>query len=443
MRILIVDDDELMRDFMLSTLSQDDYEIEEADSAEKALKLLGKKDFDIVISDIKMSGMSGIELFHKIYDLKPQIKWILITAYGSIEEAVSAIKKGAFDYLTKPLKNPDELREVVKKAASEIKMSEKIELLKEEIGKGLPPLEIIFCGRKMKEVFNLVKEVALTNATVLITGESGTGKELVARTIHSLSLRSKEPFVAVNCAALSESVLESELFGHEKGAFTGAIATRKGRFELADRGTIFLDEIGEISQPIQVKLLRVIQEKAIERVGSSNPIKVDIRIVSATNKDLKKEISEGRFREDLYYRLNVFPIHLPPLRERTDAIIPLAEYFIVKYGRELKKDVSRLSDEAKQSILEYKWEGNIRELQNVIERAVIISRGVIEKRHLNLNISADVEKRFKGSLSELEYDAIIDALKKTGGNKKKAAELLGISRRTLHSKINFYDIKDF
>jgi len=438
--ILVVDDDDLMRAFLATVLREEGYLVEEAGDGQSALRKLASAEFDLAITDVKMPGISGLALMQEGSAIRPDIRWIIITAFGSIGEAVQAVKQGARDYLTKPLQNPDELRHVVRRALKEAEDEKRIELLSEEIGKNFPPLDMIFLGDRMKDVLRLVREVAPTSASVLITGPSGTGKELVARVIHQLSPRRDKPFVAVHCAALSETLLESELFGHERGSFTGATALRKGRFELASGGTVFLDEIGEIALSVQVKLLRVLQEKAIERVGGSTAIPVDIRIVSATHKDLKVEMSAQRFREDLFYRLNVFPISLPSLSDRKEVIPALAEYFARKFSSSLGKKACVLSEGAKSALLSYAWPGNIRELQNVIERAVILCKGQIEASHLNLDRPGEGSQPESAGLNELEREAIREALLKTGGNRKRAAELLGISRRTLHYRLKEYGI---
>jgi DNA-binding NtrC family response regulator len=349
------------------------------------------------------------------------------------------MKAGAVDYLTKPFKNPEELRHVIRRVLKEAEAEEKIAFLSEELGKQFPPMEMIFLGDKMQKVYEMVRSVAATTATVLITGPSGTGKELVARVIHQLSPRCEKPLVAIHCAALVDTLLESELFGHEKGAFTGAVSVRKGRFEVADSGTVFLDEVGEISPSMQVKLLRVLQERVFERVGGTNPRPVDIRIISATNKDLKAEVAAGRFREDLFYRLNVFPINLPSLTERPEAIVPLAEFFVNKFAQSLGKKTPAFTAEAKKLLGVYHWPGNIRELQNVIERAVILSQTIIAPESLNIETALKGEAA-TGLLDANERDMILKTLNEVGGNRKKAAEVLGISLRTLHYRIKEYGL---
>ncbi|MFH1025469.1 MAG: sigma-54 dependent transcriptional regulator [Nitrospirota bacterium] len=438
--ILIVDDDELMRSFLSAVLKEEGYLVEEAKDGKEGLAKFLSYDFDLVITDLKMPDMTGLELMSQGKKTKHATLWIIITAYGSISNAVEAIKAGASDYLTKPLQSPDELRHVARRVLEKAETEQTISLLSEELGRQFPPVEMIFLGEKMDGIYRMVEDVSHTSATVLVSGPSGTGKELVARVIHALSPRKKKPFIAVNCGALVDTLLESELFGHEKGAFTGAVSARKGRFELADGGTIFLDEVGEIPQSIQVKLLRVLQERAFERVGGNRPLHVDIRIISATNKDLKAEVSSGRFREDLFYRLNVFPIFLPTLMERRSAIIPLAEFFAGKYSTSLGKRITGLTENVKNQLLEYKWPGNIRELQNVIERAVILSKGKIDEQHLNLEIPKHALHETGGLLRVNEKELIQKTLAETGGNRKKAAETLGISLRTLQYRIKEYGL---
>jgi DNA-binding NtrC family response regulator len=438
--ILIVDDDELMRSFLSTILEEEGHHTEVAGNGKEGLLKLSATDFDLVITDLRMPDISGIDLMREGGKGKPDTKWIVITAFGSIGNAVEAVKAGASDYLTKPFHNPDELRHVVRRVLREAEAEQTITLLTEELGKQFPPVEMIFLGKKMQQVYRMVQEVASTPATILISGPSGTGKELVAKVIHELSPRKKKPFVAVHCAALAETLLETELFGHERGAFTGAVAARKGRFELADRGTIFLDEIGEIAPSVQVKLLRVLQEREFERVGGMKSISVDVRVISATNKDLKAEVSSGRFREDLFYRLNVFPISLPPLVERREAILPLAEYFFNKFAATFGKKIHGITSSAKSALLEYDWPGNIRELQNVIERALIISGREIDIQHLNLENSAGSQRPGKGLLQRSERDTIEKILAEVGGNRKKAAQILGISLRTLQYRIKEYGL---
>jgi DNA-binding NtrC family response regulator len=349
------------------------------------------------------------------------------------------MKAGATDYLLKPFKSPDEVRLVVRRALREVESETRITLLSEEIGRDFPPLDLVFLGAAMEKLHAMAREVSPTTAGVLLTGASGTGKEVLARVIHAWSPRRGQPFVAVNCAALAESLLESELFGHERGAFTGAVAARKGRFELADGGTIFLDEVGEIAPSVQVKLLRVLQERVIERVGGARPFPVDVRVIAATNRDLKALVAEGKFREDLYYRLNVFPLRLPPLAERADAILPLADFFRAKFSAQFGKRVDRFSDAARAELLRYAWPGNIRELQNVVERAVILARGEIEPDHLNLESAAGFTPG-AGELKEVERETIERVLRQSQGNRRQAAAVLGISLRTLQYRLKEYGL---
>ena len=436
--ILVVDDDPLIRSFLSTVLKEEGHRVEEADSGRSGLQLFQAAEFDLVVTDLRMPDLSGLDLIREGRKLRPESRWIIITAYGSIGNAVEAMKVGASDYLTKPFDSPDELRHVVRRVIKEADQERKLTLLAEELGRQYPPSELIFLGKAMAPVRRLIEEVSPTPATVLVAGPSGTGKELVARLIHQWSPRRDGPFVSVHCAALAETLLESELFGHERGAFTGATAMRKGRFELADGGTLFLDEIGDVSPAIQVKLLRVLQEKQFERVGGTRTLTVDVRIISATHRDLREAVAEGRFREDLYYRLSVFPIDLPPLKERSDAILPLAVYFAAKFGAAFGKRVPALTEDAKSALVSYGWPGNIRELQNVIERAVILSSGTIEAALLNLEPEPGRLDAASGLLKSSERELILKTLEETGGNRRKAAEVLGISLRTLQ-----YRIKEF
>ncbi len=438
--ILIVDDDPLLRSFFSTILREEGYSVEEKGSGKEALLLIREREFDLVITDLRMPDMSGIDLLREGQALRPATRWIIVTAFGSIENAVHAMKEGASDYLTKPLKSPEELRHVVRRIFRETEREGRIALLSEELGRHFPPPEMVFMGQEMAHVRDLVHDVAPTGATVLITGQSGTGKELVARTIHQLSTRKEKPFIAVHCTALVETLLESELFGHERGAFTGAVAMKKGRFEQADGGTIFLDEVGEIPPAVQVKLLRVLQEKEFERVGGTASMRVNIRVISATNRDLRADISSGRFREDLYYRLSVFPIHLPPLIERREAIIPLAQYFVEKSSISLGKRQPVLTPEAQEALLGYRWPGNIRELQNVIERAVILAKGEIGPHQLNLETPPTEPIPGEGLLKIKERELVEATLRETGGNRRLAAEKLGISLRTLQYRLKEYGL---
>ncbi|NPU84163.1 MAG: sigma-54-dependent Fis family transcriptional regulator [Syntrophaceae bacterium] len=438
--VLIVDDDELMLSFLSTVLRGDGFRVEEARSGQEGLARFLKSDFDLALTDLRMPDFSGVDLIRKGREAKPEVPWVIITAFGSIDNAVTAMKAGASDYLTKPLSSPDELRRVVRRILAESEKERKLALMSEELASHYPPADLIFLGEKMEAVRRLVREVAPTTATVLVTGPSGTGKELVARFIHQSSPRREKPFVAVHCAALTETLLESELFGHEKGAYTGAAGMRKGRFELADGGTLFLDEIGEISPSIQVKLLRAIQERVFERVGGMQPISVDVRIIASTNRDLREETAAGRFREDLFYRLNVFPVTLPPLRDRKETILPLAEYFTGKFSAQFGKKISGIREEAQSLLLSYPWPGNIRELQNIIERAVILAADRIGVEHLNLEARRPADSG-DGLLKAGEEEMIRKVLAETGGSRKETARILGISLRTLQYRIKEYGIR--
>jgi len=443
-RILVVEDDATFRSLLRTILTAENYEVVDVSDAEQALDILRRREFDLVISDLRMPGKSGMELFRETRNIFVPPPFILLTAYGTIEEAVEAMKEGAADFLTKPLKDPAALRTLVAKVLATGRREREYMSLKEAESAGLPPESLIFAGTTMAEVRRLVHEVAATGATVILFGESGTGKEVIARVLHLLSPRRNSGFIPVNCAAIPDTLLESELFGHEKGAFTGAVQARRGKFELAHGGTIFLDEIGEMPVALQAKLLRVIQERTFERVGGSREIRADVRVLAATNRDLEKDVRDGRFREDLYYRLHVFPVQLPPLRERNDAIPLLTDYFVERFGRQIGKRVQGVSPEALTILQSYRWPGNIRELQNVIERAVILCRGAISVADLPATLSAcDSDAQELGTLKDLEREAILSALEKTGGNRRRAAEELGLSRRTLQYRLKEYGlIKD-
>lgn len=376
--ILVVDDEENIRNGLEANFEMEDYSVRTASNGKDALSLIKKGDIDLVVTDLKMNGISGEEVLRRVTTENPGIPVIVLTGHGSIDSAVEAMKNGAYDFLTKPL-NLDELNAIVKRALETRELSMKHTMLKKELDTIHSFDEMIGKSDALKKVMTLVQKVAPTKASVLITGESGVGKELVANAIHNLSPRKDKSFIKVHCAALSETLLESELFGHEKGAYTGADSMKKGRFELAHGGSIFLDEIGEINQATQVKLLRVLQEKTFERVGGEETIEVDVRVIAATNKNLEEEVKAGRFREDLYYRLNVVNIQVPPLRERKDDIPLLIDNFLKKFATENGKEISGIDDKAKNILYNYDWPGNIRQLQNCIESACIMSSGGIIK----------------------------------------------------------------
>lgn len=442
-RILLVEDDENFRAFLQTVLEDDGHVVEIAGDGLAGLRLIKRERFNLVVSDLKMPGKSGFELFKEaMLEANPPL-FIFLTAFGKVEEAVTAIKSGAFDFLSKPLKNPEALLEIVNRALeSQPRRTECLSLSETEAA-GLPPAELIFSGQSMEAVHTLVHNVAVTVANVLIYGESGTGKELVAKVIHLLSPRGTGSFIPINCAAIPENLLESELFGHEKGAFTGAIQLRKGKFELAEGGTIFLDEIGEMPLVLQAKLLRVLQERVFERVGGSKEIKADVRVIAATNRDLNKQVALKEFREDLFYRLSVFPLQLPPLRERQDSIPMLAKYFLQRFSLLNNKKIEGIAPEAMSCLKLYPWPGNIRELQNVIERAVILADNLIRSQNLPDGIVRNVEKmnsEGRGILKSVERELIIKALERHQGNRQLAADDLRMSRRSLQYKLKEFGL---
>lgn len=442
-KLLIVDDEEIVRQSLQAWFLEDGYDIDVADNAESALKLYEKNKYDLILLDIKMPGMSGMDLLLKLKEIDPDAIIILITAYASVSSAVKALKSGAYDYITKPI-DPDELSHLVKNALNQKNLRDENIQLKTSIDEIVKPDNLIGESPKMKEVYSLIQTVSQTDTTVLILGDSGTGKELVAKAIHLNSKRKYFPLVTVNCGALPESILESELFGHEKGAFTGAHYKRKGKFEMANGGTIFLDEIGTISHKVQVELLRVIETKEFMRVGGSETIKSDFRIIAATNVNLQKLVESGQFREDLYYRLNVFTITLPPLRERGEDIILLADYFLKKYSTAMNKNITSFDKEAIKFMLEYHWHGNVRELENAIERAVVVcQKDKITLEHLPFRVfnNAKEEQLKEKSLEAVEKIHIEKILKENNWNISKSAEDLRIDRVTLYNKIKKYGLR--
>ena len=447
--ILIVDDEKNIRSGLGKSLSMEGYAVKLAENGLQAWEYVNKQHIDLVISDLRMPKMSGEELLLKITSAYPTLPVIILTGHGTIESAVNAMRDGAFDFVTKPI-NLDRLSLLVKRAVSSRKLQiENTNLLNEleKLKKKQKFDGIIGKSQKMRRVMEVVEQVAHTKASVLITGESGVGKELVADALHELSNRSKGSYVKVHCAALSESLLESELFGHEKGSFTGAISQKKGRFELADKGTIFLDEIGEINAQVQIKILRVLQEKQFERVGGEKTLQIDTRIVSATNRDLQEEIKLGNFREDLFYRLNVVKIEVPPLRDRKDDIPLLSAAFLKEFNEENEKNIDGFSSKARSALYNYSWPGNIRELRNCIESTVVLSKGsVIELDDLPLSITSaaredQINIPLGSTMEAAENEFIIATLNYCKGNKSKTAEMLGIGRKTLHRKIQEYQIE--
>jgi two-component system response regulator AtoC len=443
-RILIVDDEKTQRDMLAGFLEKEGYSVATAESGFEAIKLCEEKYFEVALIDLKMPGMDGIELLQKLKDKNPEIQAIMITAHGSVETAVEAMKLGAYHYVNKPI-NLDELKLNIKKALENYHLLAENKYLKEELEEKYKDVQIIGGSKAIKEVLSTVSRVAKSKSTVLIRGESGTGKELVARAIHTLSDRADRRFIPVSCAALPETLLESELFGHEKGAFTGAIKRKEGRFELADGGTLFLDEIGDISLETQIKILRAIEFQEFERLGGKETLKVDVRITSATNQDLERKINEGTFREDLYYRLNVISIFVPPLRERKEDLMLLVDHFIKKANQKCGKTIKGITTEVKDIILGYDWPGNVRELENVIERGVVLSRTeVIDESDLpyfGLSKSKETTSSSNRTLKDMEKKHILNTLKMTDWNLGKTADILGIHRNTLRLKMKEYGIE--
>lgn len=444
--ILIIDDEDNIRNGLATNFELEDYEVKTAANGKDGLDLVAKGDIDLVITDLRMDGISGEEVVKRVTTETPGIPVIVLTGHGSIDAAVEAMKSGAYDFLTKPL-NLDQLNLIVKRALENRELSLQHKLLKEEIESSACLEQMIGRSAEMQKVFSMIKKVAPAKASVLITGESGVGKELVANAIHNLSGRKDKAFIKVHCAALSESLLESELFGHEKGAYTGADSMQKGRFELAHGGTIFLDEIGEINQNVQIKILRVLQEKTFERVGGEKSISVDVRIVAATNKNLEEEVKAGRFREDLYYRLNVVHLKVPSLKERKDDLPLLIDSFIKRFAAENEKEIIGIDSKAKAALLKYDWPGNIRQLQNCIESSVVMSNGKqIKLEDLPLSVSEYTGQEAISipmgiSLEDAEKIIIMQNLSANKGNKSKTADVLGIGRKTLHRKLNEYGLE--
>jgi len=443
--ILVVDDDESIRAGCIQTLKEEGYRIQAAENGRLALEKIKNESFDVILLDLMMPGIPGMEVLNKLKENNPDTLVIVITGFATIETAVESMKQGAYDFLTKPFE-PETLVSVVKRAVENRFQEIEKTVIRHAIDERMISDTIIGCSEGMKKVVLLVKKVAPTDSTVLITGETGVGKELVAQTIHRFSNRHDKLFVTVDCGVLVESLFESEIFGHLKGAFTGAIETTQGKFELADGGTIFLDEIANISINMQARLLRVIQEQEISKVGSTKNINVDVRILSATNKDLIKEINAGRFREDLFYRFNVFPIHIPPLRERREDILLLARYFLKIYCEDKRISKLRISDKTLQYLELYPWPGNVRELKNAVERAVVTCDDTVLKiGDFSLPEASDIDNytiNENGTLAKLEKKEIIKTLQQFNGNKTKAAQSLGINRKTLREKIQKYGIKE-
>ena len=441
--ILIVDDEEIVRESLANWLEEDGYEVEAVENGARALERLPAKDWNLAMVDLKMPGMDGIQLMDEIRKVRPDTIVIIMTAYATVDTAVQAMKKGAYDYIVKPF-NPEDLSITIRKIIEHQKLVKENLYLRKELKKQYRLHDMVSKNHKMIEIFELIKTVAKSSSTVLVQGESGTGKELLSRAIHMESPRRDAPFVTVSCAALTESLLESELFGHEKGAFTGADQARSGKIELAKDGTLFLDEIGDISLKLQMDLLRVLEEKEFRRVGGTQLISVNSRIIAATNRELTKAIEEEKFREDLYYRLNVISVTLPPLRERKEDVPLLVEHFLERFNIEMGKNVEGIAESAMRLLLDYGWPGNARELRNVIERAMVVTKGkMILEADLSLPQAPGVsvsDGRGK-SLSEMEKEHIRRILKENRWNIIRSAQVLGIDRVTLYNKIRKYELK--
>ncbi len=439
--LLVVDDELIVRQSLKHWFEEDGYCVETADSGEIALKHFEKGKYDILLVDMKMPGMSGLELLTRVKEFDPSVIVILITAFASVPSAIKALKDGAYDYITKPV-DPDELSHILENALNQKTLKSENDALKENIDEIIKPDNLIGESGEMKKIFSLINTVSQTDTTVMIRGDSGTGKELVAKAIHINSKRKYFPIITVNCGALAESLLESELFGHEKGAFTGAHYKRKGKFEMANGGTIFLDEIGTVSAKMQVELLRVIETKQFTRVGGNEVIKSDFRVIAATNEPLEDLVKQGKFREDLYYRLDVFTILIPPLRERIEDIPLLAYYFLKKFSLAMNKKKDTISPEAMDFLVKYNWPGNVRELENAIERAVVVSKtNVLDVKDLPFQVSANnhYDKDDK-SIAAMEKRHIALVLNELNWNISKSAEALKIDRVTLYNKINKYGL---
>jgi DNA-binding NtrC family response regulator len=440
-KILIVDDELSVRRSLEEWFREDGFEVQTAEDGEAALRKMPAGPYDIIVVDLKMPGMDGLTLQKRVREIDQDAAIIILTAYASVETAVEALKRGAFDYITKPV-DPDDLSHVVQNALRQKELTEENVRLKEKVSELSGSTPIIGESAAMRRVLDLLHTVADTDSTVVIRGESGTGKELVARAIHAQSRRRFFPIVAVNCGSISETLLESELFGHEKGAFTGAQYRRKGKIELAHGGTLFLDEIGDVSPKMQIDLLRVLETKRFTRVGGDQEVTSDFRLVCATNKDLEKLVADHAFREDLYYRINVFTIALPPLRERPDDVLPLARHFVEKYARAMAKQVRTFAPEAEAAMLAYRWPGNVRELENAVERAMVIGRApAIRREDLPLSMDGDPPNSDDQTLDSVEKEHIEKVLAQLDGNVTRSAAVLGIDRATLYHKIKRYGLR--
>jgi DNA-binding NtrC family response regulator len=441
LRILVVDDEAIVRESLGGWFRQDGYSVHTVQSAAEALRACEPGLYDIALLDVKMPGMDGLELQSRLAAADPALTIVMMTAYASVETAVRAMKAGAYDYIVKPF-DPDDLSMLVKRAAEQRSLRAENERLKHRLDTAGAPPPIVGTSPSIRRVQELIATVSATDATVLVSGESGTGKELVARAIHAGSSRRYGPLVVVNCGALPDGILESELFGHAAGAFTGARARHQGKFELADGGTIFLDEVGELSAHVQVELLRVIEDKAVTRLGARAPVKTDFRVVAATNRDLQQRVREGAFREDLYWRLNVFPLAIPPLRERPEDVRELADHFLARFCRAMSRKPMRLSDEAAAALGAYAWPGNVRELQNAIERAVVVTAGdVVEASALPLAVTSAPSPQRPRSLADVERAHLDATLRECGWNVSQAARVLDVDRATIYSMMKRWSLK--
>jgi two-component system NtrC family response regulator len=452
-KVLVVDDEKNYLLIMEHFLSEQGYRVLTAADAQTALNILEDTDLDLILTDMKMPGLNGIDLIRRVKDVDPDMPVVMMTAFGSVEKAVEAMRAGAYDFLLKPFENEVMLR-TIERALEIGRLKRHNRLLRQELSGQIGFEEIIGASQSMRHIFDLIRTVAPTKSTVLITGESGTGKELIARAVHQLSPRKDNAFVAVNCAALPETLLESELFGHEKGAFTGATSARRGRFQLAHQGTLFLDEVGDIPLGIQIKLLRVLQERTFERLGGTTSHQVDVRILAATNQELKAAVTEGSFREDLYYRLNVVAVEVPPLRDRVEDIPLLAAHFVEKFGRETGKSQLTVEPATIEALQKHSFPGNVRELENVIERAVILCRGdAIRPADLPADLGQppahglDLDQvelppgvGLNQTLEEIERKFIVTALRQAGGVQAQAAEALGLTKQTLYAKMKKFNL---
>jgi two-component system, NtrC family, response regulator AtoC len=440
-RILIVDDEEIVRESLSAWLEQDGYTVQTAPDGETGLDRVRKERWSILLVDLKMPGIDGLQVLEEARKLQPEAAAVIMTAYATVDTAVAAMKIGAYDYLVKPF-DPEELSLMIQKIVTQQALVRENVLLRKVLKREYHFRDLISKSPSMQAVFDLARTAARSHSTILVLGESGTGKELLARAVHAESPRSQGPFITMSCAALTETLLESELFGHEKGAFTGAAARRKGKFEIAQGGTLFLDEIGDISPKLQLDLLRVLEDRKFFRVGGNEAVTVDARIIAATNRDLQKAVADGSFREDLFYRLNVIPIQLPPLRDRLEDLPLLVEHFLEQLGAEMNKRVDEVSSEAMATLMGHAWPGNVRELRNILERAVVVASGrVIEASDLGLRRAPEAAEGGLASLDEVEKHHVAHVLAETGGNISQAARTLGIDRATLYNKMRKYQLR--